>query len=634
MFRGENMNKQQLNELKEKIGKLSELEKKQRDLYLRKITTGELQGPPVGYPSIDKPWLKNYSEDGILSDIPKKTIYRYMKESNIGHEKETALEVFGFKIPFKNFFENVDKAANAFKALGIKKGDVVTICSPTFPETIYANYGLMKIGAIANNIDPRNNAIGIMEDINKTESQYLIVLDIAYPKIQKIINDTSVKNVICVSYLDSIPFFAKGIFKKGLEQKLSKQGLEIPKIKYGDYYLTWNQFLKKGIGTNAEEVPYEANMPVAMVRTGGTTGTPKSVVLTNESGLALVEQYKYTDLGLQRGQSLLNIMPEFIAYGWAFGVVMAPCMGIKNTIISQYNQEEFADNIKKYKPNHLVGVPTHYIALMNDPKMEDIDLSKFLKSISAGGDKFHIESERKFNEFLHNHGFMNNVIVGFGLTERSSSVATRLNNCNVLGSTGVPLVKNNISIFQFPEKEEEYGTDTELGYNQYGEICISGPSSMLGYYKNSNETNKIQLCHDDGTMWTHTKDRGYIDENGVIFISGRTKNMIIRPDGHNVWPLEMENAILNHNKVKDCCVIGIPNGESKQGEFPHAVVVLKEEYTNDELKIIEKEIREICATLLPERDVPYSYSFEKSLPLTDIGKIDTIKVKKRALEKE
>lgn len=628
------MNNNDLQKYKTKLGSLSLNEQKMRDLHLRNLSLGKVQGPPTNYASVDKPWLKYYDETAIKSNIPQKTLYRYAKENTECFLDDIAMDYYGFNITTKKVFENIDKVANSLTALGVKKGDVVTICSPTFPETIYANFALMKIGAIANNIDPRNHANGIKEDIQKVNSDYLIMLDIAYPKISSIINDTKVKNVICISYMDSIPILCKGIFKRKLKQKLNKSGLNIPKINYGDFYLNWNQFLKQGKNYQAEECEYSPNMPVAMVRTGGTTGAPKSVILTNDSALSLIEQYKATDLGLQRGQSLLNIMPEFIAYGWTFGVVMATSLGIKNIIIPQFDQNEFADNIIKYKPNHIVGVPTHYIYLSRDKKMENIDFSKFLTSISAGGDKFLEESEKEFNDFLHQHHYQKNVIVGYGLTERNSSVSTRLNKCNTIGSSGVPLVKNTISVFKFPEdKTSDVVNEEEAKYKEYGEVCISGPSSMLEYYGNLEETNRVQKIHSDGRLWTHTKDRGYIDENGILYINGRTKNMIIRPDGHNVWPLEMENVILSHDKVQDCCVVGIPCSTSIHGELPRAVVVLKKEYANEKDKI-EKELRTLCSSMLPERDVPITYSFRDSLPLTDVGKINSFEVQKMELNSE
>lgn len=579
----------------------------------------------TGYASIDMPWLKYYSNEDFEKELPKKTIYRYAKDANRSNPNLPLINWFGFKVSSKNFLQKVDEVANSFAALGVKKGDIVTICSPTFPETMYANYALNKIGAVANNIDPRTNAKRIQENLNSVGSDYLIMLDIAYPKIDTIIRDTKVKKVICNSYMDSVPTLAKPIFKQKLIKMLDQNGLKLPNIKFDNFYVSWREFLSFGKGVVAEETAYEPNMPAAMVSTGGTTGFPKSVVLTNDSALSIVEEYKATDLGLEKGQTLLNIMPEFIAYGWTFGVVMAPCLGIEGIIISQFNPSTFANDIIKYKPNHIVGVPTHLTALMRDERMKNVDLSKFLKSISAGGDSFAERDEREFNKFLHEHGYDKNVIVGFGLTERNSSVSTRLNKCNIIGSAGVPLVKNKIAIFKFPEEDGQVGTDEELKYGEYGEICITGPSKMLGYYNDPQKTREVEMLHKDGLIWTHTKDRGYMTEDGVLYHAGRMKRMIVRPDGHNVWPNEMENIILSHKDVEECCVVGVPSPDTTQGEYPWAVVVLNDGCTRSK-KEIENELRELCALQLPERDVPYYYSFEGLLPLTGVGKVDFVEV--------
>lgn len=589
----------------------------------------------TGFASIDKPWLKYYTEKAATKELPKKTFYRYAKDNNEYNKGMNAIKYYGFKMTYKKFFDMVDRAANSFAALGVKKGDIVTICSPTFPETIISNYALNKIGAVANNIDPRTNAKRIEENLNKVNSKYLIALDIAFPKINSIIRNTNVKMVVCNSYTDSVPALFKPIFKKKVDEMLTKKGLPIPNIAFDCYdglYVSWKAFMNIGENTVAKEVEYTPNMPAGMVLTGGTTGLPKSVELTNDTVIALIEQYKDTDLGLKRGQSLLNIMPGFIAYGWSFGVVMAPALGIEDIIIPQFDQDEFADYIIKYKPNHIVGVPTHYTSLMKDKRMEKVNFSKFLKSISAGGDYFLEGNEQEFNEFLHNHGYDKNVIVGFGLTECNSSVSTRLNKCNVVGSAGVPLAKNTISIFALPKDDNVEYTDKELKYGEYGEICITGPTQMLGYYKDKEKTAEVQIKHSDGLIWTHTKDRGYMNEDGVLFPSGRIKRMIIRPDGHNVWPMEMENIIKKHPLVENCCVVGIPSNTTTQGEFPMAIVVLKEDcqLTPD---VVKEQLRELCLTYLPERDVPYEYTFEKELPLTGVGKVDFVKVQENVKKK-
>ena len=625
------MKKEDLIKLKEKISELLEHEKKLRDLYLRDISIGKIYGPMTGYASIDKPWLKYYDEKDIDKVKPRKTIYRYAVDNNADNLSLNAIKFLGFKINFRDFFRNVDRVANSFVALGVKEGDIVSICSPTFPETIYANFALNKIGAIANNIDPRNNASRIVSSVNNANSEYLIMLDIVYPKINNVVSSLNVKKIICNSYLDSIPTLLKPMYKCLLSQKLSKKGLKFPKIDFGNKYISWNQFLNVGKMTVAKEVEYKDDMVAAMVLTGGTTGFPKSVSLTNDTALSLVESYLATDLGLEKGQSLLNIMPEFIAYGWTFGVVMATCLGIENIIISQFELEEFPDYIKKNKPNHIVGVPTHCDYLVRDKRMDNVDFSKFLKSISVGGDSYIEENEKRFIEFLYKHNFFGKVITGYGMTEGNSSMATRLNKCNVPGSVGVPLVKNTIAIFSNKYEDDKF-KDEELMYNEEGEVCIFGPSIMKEYYLNDEETKKSLIPHSDGTVWLHSKDTGYMTSDGILFVKGRDKRMIIRPDGHNVWPSEMEKVICMHKDVSTCSVFGIPSDSNLQGEYPHAVVVLKDNNINNyNLEQIESEIRKLCLDNLPERDVPYTYSFRDDLLYTNIGKVDVDSMKNEVL---
>lgn len=630
------MTKEELDKLKEDIAHLSPDESKIRDLYLRELASGEMQGPPVGYASIDKPRLKYYDKCDILKNMPKITIYQAVKENCQKNPKLTAINFYGFKINYQEFLKRIDAAADSLVSYGVSEGDVVTICSPTTPETLIMNIALNKLGAVAHNIDPRDNASRIKESINKVNSKLLMFLDIAYPKIDKIVRETPVRKVIYNSFSDYIPFLVKPIFKKKLKKSLKEKGLKIPVITDKKTYVNWSGFIEHGKRYSSKSVSYIPNRPVAMVMTGGTTGIPKTVVLSNDACISLVHDYQATDLGLCKGQKLLNIMPEFIAYGYTFGIVMAPILGIENIIIPQFDIHEFADNIIKYKPNHIVGVPTHCTSLMYDKKMDNVDLGKFLKSISAGGDKFHEEDEEKFNKWLHNHGFKNNVIIGYGLTERNSSIATRLNQCNVLGSAGIPLMSNDIAAFKCKIDEETgemIASDEELLYNEHGEICVKGNSSMLGYFSDKKKTDEVQKIHSDGTLWTHTRDIGYVTKEGNIFIDARMKNMIIRPDGHNVWPLAMENVIMKHPDVLECCVVGIPSSSDTQGEYPTAVIVIKAGVKKT-FQQIEKELRELCLQELPERDVPKDYSERKDgLPLTGVGKIDSNLIREEEMQK-
>ena len=144
----------------------------------------EVKNEMTGYPSIDKPWVKYYSK--TVEEFSPKTIYEYARKTLTQRYNEDCICYYGENIKSRDVLRQIDRCADAFWALGIREGDCVTICSPTFPETIYANIALNKIGAIANNIDPRNNVKALAEDINKVNSKAVIVLDLAVVKIRKI----------------------------------------------------------------------------------------------------------------------------------------------------------------------------------------------------------------------------------------------------------------------------------------------------------------------------------------------------------------------------------------------------------------------------------------------------------------
>jgi len=145
MLGGYEMTKEQLIELKKKIAELSEEDRKARDLYLRGLATGEIQGPPIGYLTIDKPWLKYYNDESIMSALPKQTIYEYIKSKNCMDYDRVAIEYFGNKLTYRELIEKIDECAKSLVALGVKKGDIVTVCMPTTPEMVFIFYALSKI---------------------------------------------------------------------------------------------------------------------------------------------------------------------------------------------------------------------------------------------------------------------------------------------------------------------------------------------------------------------------------------------------------------------------------------------------------------------------------------------------------
>lgn len=601
------MQKEDLEKLKEKLSKLSEEESKKRDLYLRGLANGEIQGPPVGHASIDKPWLKYYEQSQVVEDAPKVTCYKNLYNNNKDHLSDVAIEYYGTKITYKELFENIDKTAQAFQTLGIKKGDVVTICSVTTPEIIYAFYALNRLGAISNMIDPRYPKKAIANYLKEVNSKCFLTLDLVYPKVKDILDDTEVKKTIFLSATNSIPKPLKML--SSISDKLKGVKNNIP---YGDKYIDWNEFIENRKNVEIEETNYIKDMPATIVHTGGTTGTPKGVVLTNDNFNNGTLQMHASAPFANRGYRYLNIMPPFIAYGIILGLTAPVTLGWRTIVVPQFDQNKFDNLLLKHKPNGIIGVPAYWETVMKSKKVKDLS---FVKNILLGGDKTKAEFETRLGEYLKKHNCSADIGKGYSMTEAGACGTFSTREANELDSVGIPLSKTTISVF-------EPGTQNELQYNEVGEIYIKTPTMMQEYYDEKEETDKVKVKHTDG-YWIHSGDLGYINKNGIVFVKDRIKRMIIR-SGFKVFPSEIENLFLTHPAVESCTVVGIP--DEIDTTVPKAHIVLKKEYVGNE-EIIEEQLKKMFEdSELPTYFEPVGYKFRDSMPLTDVGKVDFLKL--------
>ena len=568
------------------------------------------------FPSIEKPWRKFYTENVDNVVLPQCTIYEYMHHNNEGHEKEIALEFFGAQISYGEMLQHIKEATQALSSYGVKEGDIVSFCSITTPEIIYSFYALNQLGAVANMIDPRTNTDNIQHYINSVHSSILIVLDMAYPKIKDIISQTTVKKTIIVSVADSMPIIVRAGYK--LTQKK-----RIPVIPEDDTCLSWVRFIQSGANCkNVKRVSYHPNMPAAIVYTGGTTGMPKGAVLSNDAINTHVVIQKHSNVRMERGHKFLGFMPPFIAYGLVCGITNPLCLGLKIIIIPKFDPEKFDQLIKKHKPNHAVGVPSHWESLVKSKKLEHTDLS-FIVNAITGGDKIDASAEAEINKFFEAHGCKYHLSKGYGMTEFSSTATyTVTDECNFPGSVGIPTFLNNAKVVN-------PGTTEELPYNTQGEICMTSPTMMLGYYDNKAETNRIMMKHSDGLTWIHTQDIGYISEDGVLFIVDRMKRMIVRHDGFKVFPSKIETVITHNENVQECAVVGVNDPHYTQGQNPIAFVVMKPNCSIKQEDLVTS-LKLQCEQNLPDYSQPVDLLFVQSLPLTLIGKVDYLSLEKEA----
>ena len=559
-------------------------------------------------PSQQKPWQKYYSPEALQQLLPKCSVLAFAKESNKNNLDSTALDYYGKNISYREFFHGIDETANAFAALGVKKGDLVCFVTVGVPETICAIYALNKLGATANMIDPRMDVTSIRKMIKNSGACITLVIDIAFPKIRKIIDEINQKKIVIQSPVRSLPLFKK------IAMTLTTK-TDIP---YSDVVVKWDQFLSYGKGTIAQEAPYEGDATVAITFTGGTTGFHKGVMLTNDSMNAVAINFQHAGLDAHPGESFLGIIPVFTSYGMVCGMHMPLCMQLKLTPIPKFVPDQFGKLVRQFRPNHMISTPAFYELMMDSKEMENFDLS-FLITMGSGGDTMNEGLETKLNDFMKTHNIRYPLAQGYGMSEVSAAASFSVNDIFKSKSVGIPSVTTTIAIFD-PD------TGEELGYNELGEICITGPSMMKGYYRKPDETAHVMRRHSDGLIWVHSGDIGYMDEDGFVFIKGRLKRMITRFDGHKVFPVGIESMVSQRSEVHNCCVIGVNDLGHGQGQYPLVIVELDGGVDRDAAC---RKIFAECMAQLEERGKPVAVLAVDKIPLTGSGKNDY-----RALELE
>lgn len=555
----------------------------------------------MGKTSIEKPWMQFYKNfDGDISST-NKTIYRYLVDEVEDYLDYTAINYFGKKYSYRQMLYEIDRLADCFSYLGIKKGEKVVFVTANLPETLFSFYALNKIGAVPVLVEPRMAKSRIEHFIDMVKAKTIILLDIVYPKVADLLDKYEIEHVIVQNASHALPLYKK-VFKL-IHERISGLGTDKRAIRYSTFY---DDYAKQ----DAKEVKFKQGSLAVVTQTGGTTGSPKGVMLTNEGLNAVALSFKFTGNDCVPSDRFLNIMPIFTSYGVVCGVHMAFTQRVENILVPNFTPKKFPKLMLQHKPHAVIAVPAFYEIFINDKRAQKADLSN-LKFAVSGGDVLNPTLEEELNLFFKNHGCKYHICQGYGLSE--TSAVTAFNCVYRAKSEGIPLCTSTMGIFD-PD------TGEELDYGKRGEICITGPSIMNGYYDNKEETDNVLKMHDDGRLWVHSGDRGYFDKDGFLFFEGRFKFVIPRFDGHKNFPIQIERVVNSYEGVANCCVVACKDLDHLQGMYPLVIVEM------DDKEIPEEEVREgilaLCNDKLEERGQPCDVVVVDKIPLTLVGKND------------
>lgn len=563
---------------------------------------------------IKAPWLANYGDMPTTLEYQKGTLWNAVEEIAKKYPDYIAYDFMNKSTTYRKFVQDVEHCARALKAIGVREGDCITIAMPNCPQAVNMFYAVNLVGGIASMIHPLSSENEIEFYIKDSGSLYVVTLDQFYHKIEAIRSRINVTNIIIASIKDALSTPIKAGYMLTEVRKIAKIPADAP-------ILRWKQFLAFG---NMYKWKFRADKKAedaaAILYSGGTTGTTKGILLSNLNFNALAAQIIATNPMFLPGDKMLAVMPMFHGFGLGVTIHSMLANGGRCLLVPRFTAQTYAKLMVKKKCNFVAGVPTLYQALLRLPSMEKANLSS-LKGVFSGGDSLSVELKKKFDKFLYDHNAIVQVREGYGTTECVTASCLTPPHMAKEGSIGLP----------FPDtfyKIVKPGTHEEVPYCEEGEICISGPTVMMKYINNPEETAQTLQLHEDGRTWVHTGDLGMMDQDGFIYFKQRIKRMIIT-SGYNVYPSQLENILDAHELVEMSCVIGVPDAYKMQKV--KAFVMLKNGIRPTEEN--KNNILAYCRKNIAKYAMPYDIEFRDQLPKTLVGKVAYRELEQEELEK-
>ncbi|MBX0315127.1 AMP-binding protein [Planococcus glaciei] len=542
----------------------------------------------------EKPWLAHYPpEVPHTLSYPSMPVQEYLTHAYEKFPNKVAIHFLGKDITYHELYDSSKRFANYLQTLGIKKGDRVSIMLPNCPQAVISFYGVLYAGGVVVMTNPLYTEREIAYQMNDSGAKAIVSLDILFPRISKVVKETKLENVIITGIKDYLPF-PKNLVYPMVQKK--QYGMTV-KVEHRGINHLFTEIMKTA-STEVAKTLFDFEEDLALLQyTGGTTGSPKGVMLTHKN---LISNATMCDSWLYKGtngeETIMGIIPLFHVYGLTTVLILSVMQGNRMVLLPKFEPETALKTINKQKPTLFPGAPTLYIGLMNHPDIGKYDLSS-IEACLSGSAPLPADVQEKFEKITGGK-----LVEGYGLTETSPVTHSNLLwGERVKGSIGMPYPDTDCKIF-LP------GTTDPVPNGQIGEIAIKGPQVMKGYWKRPEDTAATIV---DG--WLLTGDLGYMNDEGFFFIVDRKKDMIIA-GGFNIYPREIEEVLYEHEAVQECVVAGVP--DAYRGETVKAYIVQKEGYN-----VSEEEFNTYCREHLASFKVPRIYEFRKELPKTAVGKI-------------
>ena len=551
--------------------------------------------------SAEAPWLNFYGDMPRSIDYPRTTLYEQIALTARQYPNDTAYEFFGQRTSYAQLLARIDRAALALHSLGIGSGDRVTICIPNTPQAVDCFYALSRLGAVSNMIHPLSAPQEITFYLDVSHSKAILTLDRFFGKVCSAASEAKESPLLLIARIEdelSLPL------RCGFALTQAKK---YPKLPRGGYLL-WRDVLRSAVGALPPSGT-DCEVCASILYSGGTTGKTKGICLSSRNFNALALQtIAASGVKSLHGFSMLSVMPIFHGFGLGIGIHTALVGGAKCILVPNFSIKVYADLLRKKKPNFIPGVPTLFEALLRADGPDKLDMS-FLVGVFSGGDSLSPELKRRVDAFLRAHRAEVQIREGYGTTECVTASCLTPPTYAREGSIGIPFPDTYYKIVRV-------GTTEEVGAEVEGEICLSGPTVMLGYLDNAEETAQALRRHADGRLWLHTGDLGKMDADGFVYFRQRIKRMIVT-SGYNVYPAQVENILDGHEKVQLSCVIGVKDPYKMQRV--KAFVVLKPKVVPSEA--LKRELLAYCKERIVRYAVPSEIEFREELPKTLVGKV-------------